>query len=480
MQHLALRDGHSSDAARGANVLALLRPLEWARRYGCVTTGNSAQWWSAAATRCSASSSSPAHASAARRWAQCAWCYGMRSSRTITTTFGEAIIKINQVILLNSTRSKLCEARNITCDGVQTASELIQDVIKFKETSKISWAIRSASGCRSRAGCSSSGRSRCAFVSSAFVVQSVRLRLGLKQALDKAAASSSQQQAAAVAEEPTAATRRAASTTRTAQLAASSSRQRRGEEPDQHAASSNNRPSFVRRRVGGRAGPFAGSRGWVRGGVLALGVPSRCGAAAQAPRGEYRVGERLRDGRRALQVFSTLERRPKESWYIVFADLLFSVVCKNLAIIWLRITSTGGDSTSTGLYMSDEQKSTSRYALEIDFYTGAFSFCVGWGYIVVLRDLSYLVAAATALLARTTEDNDAAVLVGRGHARDDRRTDLPRAVHRWRDRRAPRPPGEGPAAGSFARGDDTARAGQRALVVAVSMADVGGRRRLSE
>ena len=58
-----------------------------------------------------------------------------------------------------------------------------------------------------------------------------------------------------------------------------------------------------------------------------------------------------------------------------------------------------------------EQKSTSRYALEIDFYTGAFSFCVGWGYIVVLRDLSYLVAAATALLG-TTEDND-------GHADAD-------------------------------------------------------------
>ena len=315
------------------------------------------------------------------------------------------------MIRLNSTRAKLCEARNITCDSEQTASELIQNVILFKETLiersgdpigfrlpltrrlLVIWALALP------------------FVSSAFVVQSVRKRLGLKQALDKAEASSSQQayrggsrQQPEGADDAGGDGIDAYSSTRGVELTATS-----GEDTHDHASNSNGHPQHSssadalrnatdhsldpRRGEDGCAGAcFTSARRRVVVQLLKLleasfAWVSGCAMVAAAS-----------------SLVGTLETRPNE-WYVAGFDLLFSTVLNLLAIIWLRITSTGGDSTSTSLYMSDEQKSTSRYALEIDFYTGAFSFCVGWGYIVVLRDVTYRVASDFASFG-TTDDND--------------------------------------------------------------------------
>ena len=53
------------------------------------------------------------------------------------------------------------------------------------------------------------------------------------------------------------------------------------------------------------------------------------------------------------------------------------------------LAASGAPPSSTSAYHDDAQK-VQREVIEKDFLTEALSFAVGWGYIVSLRDVSYL------------------------------------------------------------------------------------------
>ena len=89
-------------------------------------------------------------------------------------------------------------------------------------------------------------------------------------------------------------------------------------------------------------------------------------------------------------VSGTLSASPKESPTVWLADVAIAVAFTIFAFGWLALAHVPSPKASaTSAYHDDAQK-VQREVIEKDFLTEALSFAVGWGYIVSLRDVSYL------------------------------------------------------------------------------------------
>ena len=88
-------------------------------------------------------------------------------------------------------------------------------------------------------------------------------------------------------------------------------------------------------------------------------------------------------------VSGTLSASPKESPTVWLADVAIAVAFTIFAFGWLALAHVPSPKAATSAYHDDAQK-VQREVIEKDFLTEALSFAVGWGYIVSLRDVSYL------------------------------------------------------------------------------------------